>query len=46
MKGYAKTKVNYEAEMSLGHAIFNGMSPLRETVIVTLAQNNLTIHTS
>ena len=29
-----------------GHAIHNGMSSLRETVIVTLGHNNRTIHAS
>ena len=30
----------------LGHAINNGMSPLRETAIVTIGQTNQTIHAS
>ena len=35
-----------KAKTLLGHAIHNGMSPLRETVILTLGQNNQTIHAS
>ena len=34
------------AKTSLGHDIHNGMSSLTETVILTLGQNNQTIHVS
>ena len=44
---FTKFKVILEKlKTFLGHAIHNGMSPLRETVILMLGQNNQTIHGS
>ena len=43
--GLNQTKPN-KAKTLLDHAIHNGMSPLRETVIVMLGKNNQTIHAS